>query len=317
MSRAFEVVKNGKPYDYRVGVTLDLTQISQFFQHRGYDVLSCTHGARHALVRLSKNNMSFFAKVATSQGINILTENEAQWNNQFHKLSADTRFVVPENIETGYMQIGDAHYFYLVTTELLGYPLVDFQSPESAEGVTERQWEKVIDLSEYIQSLFLTNIGVYEVRPNEYAKWFVEKARRWYEAIPKDVQQTHSLATLLEMVIKGEGKLACKPRHGDFAPWHILQLSDGRFGLLDGEHAMAYAVEYYDICYLVQRVFGALKKPDTAKKIYDLLLQRAYIKEKMQLILAARAIGGFLDESFSAAPDYLIHQQFSTWVLSQ
>jgi len=35
----------------------------------------------------------------------------------------------------------------------------------------------------------------------------------------------------------------------------------------------------------------------------------------MKVLLAARAVGGFLDESLSGNPDYKFHEDFKSWIL--
>ncbi len=86
--------------------------------------------------------------------------------------------------------------------------------------------------------------------------------------------------------------------------------------LIDGEHAHSHGVEYYDIAYFIQRVHSVLEKPELAIQIFDQLVERGYDKNKLQTVLASRAIGGFSDESFKPDADYKEEKEFKKWVLT-
>lgn len=113
---------------------------------------------------------------------------------------------------------------------------------------------------------------------------------------------------------KGVSDLKAKPRHGDFAPWHLIKLKDGQLALIDGEHALKNGVELYDIGYFIQRVFSVLKNPKLAQDILNLLAHQGFDIKKLRCILAARTIGGFLDESLAHTPDYSFADQFRKWI---
>jgi len=59
-----------------------------------------------------------------------------------------------------------------------------------------------------------------------------------------------------------------------------------------------------------------LRNASLADQILQKLVKRQYGVEKLRAILAARAIGGFLDESLVENPDYLQANKFRNWVLS-
>ena len=95
----------------------------------------------------------------------------------------------------------------------------------------------------------------------------------------------------------------------------MIKLESGQIGLIDGEHAMQNGLELYDIGYFIQRVFSVLKNPKLAKDILDLLKNKKYNIQKLKCVLAARAIGGFLDESLAPKPDYSYTDKFKEWVV--
>ena len=53
-----------------------------------------------------------------------------------------------------------------------------------------------------------------------------------------------------------------------------------------------------------------------AQDILNLLDEKGLDMKKLRCILAARAIGGFLDESFAHRPDYAYADKFRKWISS-
>jgi len=183
--------------------------------------------------------------------------------------------------------------------------------------IVEDNIDAIINLSEKIMSLKIPLLPSdnYNQGKNHQEK-FVNKVQSHFEAIPKEIKQKYYLEKLLIPIKIGVSNLKVAPRHGDFTPWHMILSSNGEINLIDGEHAMSQGVEYYDIGYFIQRVFSVWKEKDLAKKIYEKLISRGYDKNKLKTILLARTIGGFLDESLSPSPNYLIHEEFNNWALS-
>ncbi len=144
---------------------------------------------------------------------------------------------------------------------------------------------------------------------------FLYKLHSWFEGIPENIRKPHNIALLQDIAKSGARILKEKPRHGDFTPWHIFALPNGSLGLIDGEHASQHGVEHYDVCYLIQRVFSVLQDADTAKKLFSMALDRGCQREKMRVVLAARAIGGYLDSSL-ANESYAAADRMRDWVLS-
>ncbi|MBI2085770.1 hypothetical protein HYT74_00350 [Candidatus Daviesbacteria bacterium] len=295
MLNSFKVVSGNKILDYRLGENLDLGKIELFFS-KNYYVKKLWNGGRHVLGILTKNSETYFLKLSTSEGISVITKNEYNWNDYFNKyFPSGFLYNVPKNYDSGFYK---KKYFYLITEffdgELLSFHLTDYIS-------------QVIELAELIQKM------PYE--EGDYRKRFIDKVNLWFADVPVGIRKKYKLELLLEIVEKGVGELIGYPRHGDFAPWHILNLREGRLGLIDGEHAKPNSVENYDICYFIQRVFSVLKNPLIAQDIYSRLLMRGYKKDKLKVVLAARAIGGFLDESLAAKPNYKFANNFKDWVI--
>jgi len=169
---------------------------------------------------------------------------------------------------------------------------------------------KVIAFSQLIQSLKVKNRG----QRGGHHEIFLNKTKSWLTDIPYPIQNKYALKELYKIVEGNTEYLKAKQKHGDFTPWHIIKLESGQLALIDGEHALKNGVELYDIGYFVQRVFSVLKNPKLAGDILNLLRDKGLDIQKLRCILAARAIGGFLDESLAPAPDYSYADNFRKWI---
>ncbi|MEI6533521.1 MAG: hypothetical protein WCO06_06845 [Candidatus Roizmanbacteria bacterium] len=311
---AYEVVKNGIVYDYRLGVSLNLKEVKGFFEQKGYIVISIKNETRHVTGILQKNSIDYFFKLATTQGMTIISEIEAKWNEVYNQtIKRDiSSFWVPKNVDSGYFK---EELFYLVTEYFDGQLLVD--SPRSNKDVSllNKHINTIIDFSLDIQKLQLPEIVSREIIiSTSHWEWFINKTKTWLDSTPIDVQERFKLTEIFSCVQKRASILKQGVRHGDFAPWHMLELKNRKLGLIDGEHALTHGVEYYDICFFIQRVYSVLQNTDIANQILSSLIKKNVDIQKLQTVLFSRAIGGFLDESLSSLPDYSIHQKFIAFV---
>lgn len=300
---SFKVRSGSKVLDYRLGGNLDLREIENFFQEKGYEVRKIWNGSRHVLGLLEKGK-TFFLKLSSSEGISIVTKNEYKWNNYFNQHLSIDFYRVPENYDSGFYQ---KKYYYLITDYFDGKLLCETRESYESVKTLNAYIPRLIELSELIQKLPGKEEG--------YQKRFMKHVKNWFSDIPVDVRKKYDVGILLKIIETGVTKLSSKVRHGDFAPWHIIKLPKGRLGLIDGEHFLVNGVENYDVCYFIQRVFAVLKNPDIAIDIYSRLIQKGYKKDKLKVILAARAVGGFLDESLIEDPDYLFANDFKNWLV--
>lgn len=304
----FRVKKNGKILDYRVGQKLDLGLVKNFFS-QSYAVIKLWQEKRHVVGWVKKNGREFFLKLSTTEGIGVRTETEKVWNYEFNKHSTSQNFLVPKNFEDGYYN----GLYYVVMGKFDGPFVCDL---EKRKNLIEENIDGIISFAQHIQSLSL-NIDINDaIQNSNHQEWFKLKTKSWLDSVPKDLVQEYGLSELWNIVVSGAGSLSEKPRHGDFTPWHISILPYRKLGLIDGEHAHSHGVENYDICYFVQRVHTVLGTPNLAMKIFQNLLNRGSDREKLGIVLAARAIGGFLDQSFSSNPNYEREKEFKNWVLS-
>ncbi len=310
--KSFKIHLKNKVLDYRQSEDLDLKKIRRFFCKK-YQIVKLWKAPRHVLAILVKNNQKFFLKLSTSEGISLVTENEYNWNTYFNKYNINNSFSVPKNYDRGnYAE----KYFYLITDYLVGSPLCGIAGSKDETLKLIKYIPQIINLSEIIQHLSQDVFLLPEYEEKDYKIRFLNKTNGWFEDIPAHIIKKYKVEDLLGVVNKGIDQLDNKPRHGDFTPWHILKLKNGKLGLIDGERAFSDGVENYDICYLIQRVYSILKNPELAESIYSILIERKYYKNNLKTVLASRAVGGFLDVTLNNETDYRFAVDFKNWVLS-
>lgn len=304
--KSFKIRSKGKTLDYRLGENLNLAEVKLFFK-KNYQVQKIWKGPRHIFGLLVKNDIKYFLKLSTSEGISIVTKNEFNWNNYFNKhFPQNLGYRVPKNYVNGLYK---EKYFYLVTDYFGGKLLCPLDASTKESNGLIKYIPSIVDLSELIQKL--PNIKFNNFQNTE----FIDKVNNWFGDIPINIQNKFKIGSLLNIVERGIKDGSLVPRHGDFTPWHMIKIKNSGLGLVDGEHAQAYSVENYDICYFIQRVFSVLKNPRIAKSIYSELLKKRYKASKLKIVLAARAIGGFLDDYISGETNYIFAKNFKDWVI--
>ncbi|HLA03674.1 MAG TPA: hypothetical protein VJ065_00390 [Patescibacteria group bacterium] len=305
---AFKIKVGTKILDYRLGENLNLDDVKKF-SSRKYKVKKLWQGPRHVLGELEKSDKNLFLKLSTTEGIGAVTKNEYNWNEEFNSQiqRPSSTYWVPKNYDCGFYK---NKLFYLITDKLEG----EFLAKEPVKSKISQTFiaslPKVIAFSQLIQSLKVKNRG----QRGGHHEIFLNKTKSWLTDIPYPIQNKYALKELYKIVEGNTEYLKAKQKHGDFTPWHIIKLESGQLALIDGEHALKNGVELYDIGYFVQRVFSVLKNPKLAGDILNLLRDKGLDIQKLRCILAARAIGGFLDESLAPAPDYSYADNFRKWI---
>ena len=308
---AFKIKIGNRILDYRLGQKLDLNKIISFFEKK-YKVKKIWSGDRHILGILEKFQKEYFLKLSTSEGISFFGKREYKWNEIFNNKISHSEFQVPRNLESGYFE----KLFYQITEKFDGELLCDRVASKDQSNRIIDDIEKIISLSRLIESIKVDNLEypVSKVEDN-FRNYFIAKTKSWYKSIPLEIAKKFDVLSLLELVESDSIKLSKKPRHGDFAPWHIFRLSNNKLGLIDGEHFLSQGVAGYDIGYFLQRGFSVLKNSDVSQMILNHLIKYGYDLQKLKVILAARAIGGYLDESLAPLPNYDYAVRFQNWIM--
>ena len=208
--RAFTIKVGDKLLDYRVGRSVNLRAFSDHLKQKDYHVEKLWNEKRHAVGILKKNEQKLFVKLATSEGISRMTQNEFEWNKQFNLLNPreSSNFWVPINFDSGFFE----NLFYLVTDYGEGEKISSHEP--GSEKYLEQTLDEVIGFAELIQTLNIQNLNPNELFTNTtHIQRFVEKARQWLEGIPAEVTEQYGVRQLIQVVNKGSQKLEQRPRH--------------------------------------------------------------------------------------------------------
>lgn len=318
MPSAFQIERDGKIFNYRDGEQFNEQELRFFFEQKGYLIESVQVSVRHAIVHLQRSGKEYCAKVSTSFGVGLMTQQEVLWNTTAEKhLPVDAVFTVPTVIEAGEFPGKRTYYITDWVKVALLAPCPPSHHFVPSFTLSRAQIEQICRMTEQIEALPVhLPIPDESLQSLSHTDIFVEKTRRWLAIIPETIPEYAIVQQLFAIVEGGAPWLHKTVRHGDVAPWHLQLLSTGKILLFDGEHAHSHSVEGYDICYFIQRVYSVLQSQQTALDIFATLLQNGHDQKKLQTVLAARAIGGFCDESLVPNPEYDIARQFGNWVLS-
>ncbi len=301
--KGFNIVINGKKIDYLKGKKINEKELINYFNNLGCQNISLIKDNnlfnRHLLLTGFLNKIKIFIKIATSSGISYINENEVIWYQLVNK-----KVNVPKIYKYGYFKKN----FYFISEYL----------PQNFININylKNNIDSIIKLAEKISNLKIKKLPADDYNPGStHNEKFIFKVNAHFESLPKKIIYKYRLDLLMAEIKKNYINLKQRCRHGDFNINHMI-LKNKKIYLIDGQLAMTQWVEYYDIGYLIQRIYSQHKNPNLAYEIYKKLIAKGYNKNKLKTILLARAIGGFLDEYISLNKDYSIHKDFKNWILN-
>lgn len=311
MLSAFQLRYQGKTFDYGSSTTNPaLHDVSKWVAKKGYQLSKILGHGRHTTALLHHGVTPFFAKIAHSPGTGLLLSQEYRWLSAFHAKQARS-FRVPTPIVFDESLDG---YSILITEFIQAPPLHALPDP----GVLDPDWKiskstmrsllSVADeIAVFPHVLPCIDESLALLSPQEA---FVQKVSRHFQALPAEIASNPVILRLFQKVHQGASSLSSAGRHGDYTPWHILQEGASIF-LLDAEHAHSHSVELYDLAYFVQRMHSVIGAEEGAVQFIQEISKQRNRPLQLQTVLAARAIGGFLDESLVSNPSYSIHFRFA------
>ncbi len=317
LKRAFAVRDEcNNAHDYREIKPVNIAQTEDYFRSIGYESRGLMLTGRHVHGTLTQGNNTWFVKVATSRGVGIRTRVETAWNKQICKLP-NAPIYTPLVHQDGYIN-GDPQQYFLMTEYIDGQLLVPDRAPIHDTQSLRKHLPTLIAMTRYIATCSITDVpDVEDIDASNPQEWFMQKTHRWYDAIPDEVKKEYRISELVQSIESSYKNLEVGPRHGDFAPWHVIVGSQNdKLTLIDAEHARIDGVVGYDAAYLIQRLFCVLEQPELARSAYELSLQCAYDPRALKTILAARAIGGYLDATMLGFGALKTMKSFSNWISS-
>lgn len=175
------------------------------------------------------------------------------------------------------------------------------------------------------QSIHLAYDDIHETTINERMVKFMGI---WGEKPLEQKLLTEGEIAQLVKIISDSPPLPTRLQHGDFVPWHMIDLGEV-FGLIDSESASIAKARFYDLAYFYHRVFTKLLEPDIARQFLRTFMKKSNLnKEEIAVsllpILASRAIGGMYDytntdhvHDDTSKTVLSLHQDFLQLVLKQ
>lgn len=215
-----------------------------------------------------------------------LTKNECWWQEKVgSQLIRSDILRVPKTIEKGFSQ---GKLFYYIG-DFFGENVLASQFPPDEKRLAE--WLSKIAGMAY-------RLGQLECR-KDLKKKYLPAGEKLLEAAAEWVSQVNvDLEPLLKIIESVKNNISRCCGHGDFTPWHMYELEDGKIGLVDAEHA-GWGPKYYDVAYFYTRVRNGLKNKQLANQF--LINFKGLLPKKDQVVfwdeikpvLAQRLIGDY------------------------
>lgn len=97
-------------------------------------------------------------------------------------------------------------------------------------------------------------------------------------ALEKGLISHDDMRRALEQINTGLEGMEVRVQHGDFTPWHIFDLGDQTYGLVDAEHA-GVKPRFSDLATLYVRLFNRCNAPEVARKVLKGFIESLHISE--------------------------------------
>jgi len=300
--------KTSEGKNYRQAQEMDKGEITGFFEEMGFEVLEVEQLWRHIHGKLKKDDQILFFKMASTKDIGERTKNEVSWNNQIGeaaKQQAIDTFAVPKVFQTGEF---NGNYFYI--SEFYEGPFLATKEPRDVSRL-EKWLDKIVDTNLFFLRLENIEFDRDKEQKSIFDQWdeYFNKISSWHQEVKEN-----DLDDIFEAVKEMKNTYKPAVNHGDFVPWHMIE-ANGKFVLIDAEHASSKSPRYYDIVYFYHRLYTSANSPDLAKKYLNMIRERLPADEKEKFersirpIIAARIIGGFWDAKTDGQDDLTYHQQ--------
>ncbi len=243
--------KNKFPRPKARKIPLDL--ITDFLEKKGYKVIKIERPWRHVAAVVEKDGRRLFFKMATTIKTSKMTENEFNWNKLVgSQLNSKSPFLVPKNIEQGFFQ---KRLFFFIGSYFGNQTLADKYPPRVKQL---DRWILKIAEATYLISLIDCQ-SRYKQKTKSVGEYLIASASEWASQVDSNVQP------LLKIIKNSKQQIKRCWAHGDFVPWHMYDLKNGKFGLVDAEHG-GCGLRYYDVAYFYVRVRQSLGEKELAKK---------------------------------------------------
>jgi hypothetical protein len=283
--------------DHRNAQSVTGQELQQYFIGLGYEIIHTDQPWRHATLRLRKDSVEYFAKVASTPAIGVRTTNEIAWNTGTREYLTQHPSI---NLEIAPIIVhgmwGDLPYY--ITYFYPGRVLFEDANPTIQEQDIARAVQATLDL-EQIPAFPLPN-DPEPVDPTELAKQYLDKVQGWLNQA-----DTFEVIPVLHHLKQKAGEILMQHyiptlQHGCLDLGH-LRIAGEKTLVIDGEAASSKACRFYDAAYLYHRLYTKSPFSNLAEMYRNALYQSLTPKDQelfavlFPAILTLRAVGGFYD----------------------
>lgn len=274
-----------------------LEEISQ----AGFEVIEHTKPWRFVRGTAKKNGATYFFKISPddpelAQRLQKQASFDQIIGQEIDKASVKPPFRVPQVVQTRFTDTSN----WMISEHFAGDLLATW-TPAREPKSLENWLDKITDALVFLDSLISNNIQLVNDPPstktfNERMVTFMQK---WSEEPLKQKLITVEELVNLTQIMADAPILPEQLQHGDFVPWHMIDLGNS-FGLIDSEAASTHKARFYDVAYFYHRIFTKLWQPKLARKFLKTFLDKtpsgeADFQKYFLPLLAPRAIGGLFD----------------------
>jgi hypothetical protein len=323
MYKPEETFINPDGSNYRKSEKIDLDLVAKYFQSKDYKIIKISQPWRHVTAIMERNQKKYFLKLASTQGVGVLTKNEPEFNygmqNVIKSQTDFNLFLLPKVYETGNLE----GLFYYICDYIEGEIIASKRTAKVKPNLgllTDQILHNIASINKFLYSNsnkfqltkdieFIEDKALFDREKQAY----IEKSKNWYTS---EVQNIIDLSINLNLIKNYKEKIYFGLNHGDFTPWQFI-LSNNSLYLLDCEHATNFKLLYYDVVYFYHRTYTGLESPDIAKKYLNYFISicnfnpedyQIFIKQ-FNYILALRIVGGFMDATIDDISDLKYHYQ--------
>ena len=251
---------------------------------------------RFFVYKLTLGDRTFVLKIASPDQEREL-QNEVWWNLTLTRLVEaypDCKLVPPQILMSA-----PSHYI----GQYFDAPALQTDSRDMAQ--TERWVEPLaqvlVDLDQLALSPKLHGKPDYEASQSAAYTNLWGKVEKWLEKpLAQGMITEQEKARAKEQIESRLSDIQPALQHGDFVPWHMFDLGDGKIGLIDGEHASLTKPRYYDLAYLYTRLATRQQSFEQASKVLREFLKLSMVDEAEFLkswlpVITLRSLGMYND----------------------
>lgn len=227
---------------------------------------------RFFVYRLEKNGTSHVLKIANN-GFERDLSNEVWWNTTLARLvEADPSIkVYAPRVSMSGQQFYIGEYFKAKPLIKSGFNF----TPAEIDVWLERLAKMIVDFDQIALQPRVNQRAEYEDTNSAPYTNLAEKLDRWMELpIERKQIETAAIQNGKDIFDKYRANVTPRLQHGDFVPWHMYDLGEGKIGLIDGEHSSLTKPRLYDLAYIYSRLVTRMKSFKSAKKLLTMVVEQ-------------------------------------------